>query len=229
MTDITYRLQKTPQENVGMETAETLKAENYIKGKQKMLEWGSGGSTLYFPSLVKKYVSIEHDRFWYDKIKPDIKDNVEYYYVPPHEEKFDVDLDTNAFDILKGSDNFYNHDYNYLNSNDFLLTIQWEQNGRTTKINKKDGKVYWKTRGGFDWHCGIDYIKKPLELTHRDYDVILVDGRCRSMCAYISQQLLKDDGYLMIHDFNHRKYYHGILKYYDIVDSVESLVILHKK
>jgi hypothetical protein len=210
MTDITYKLQKSPQENVGMETAETLKAENYIKGKQKMLEWGSGGSTLYFPSLVKEYVSIEHDKVWYDKIKTDISDNVNLYHVLMHEEKFDVDLDANAFDILKGSDD-------------------WYRNHGTNEISNINGKIYWKTRGGFDWHCGIDYIKKPLELPYRDYDVILVDGRCRSMCAYISQQLLKDDGYLMIHDFNHRKYYHGILKYYDIVDSVESLVILHKK
>jgi hypothetical protein len=46
--------------SVGMEHSEALMAERYIKDKSKMLEWGGGGSTLYFPRLVEKYVSIEH-------------------------------------------------------------------------------------------------------------------------------------------------------------------------
>jgi len=49
------------------------------------------------------------------------------------------------------------------------------------------------------------------------------------MCAYMAKYLLKDDGYLLFHDFNNRPYYHGILKYYEIVDSVETLVVLVKK
>ena len=77
--------------SVGMEYPEALKAEQYIKGKNKMLEWGGGGSTLYFPSLVENYVSIEHDQEWYEKLKPQLLDNVEFYHVPIHEEKFDDD------------------------------------------------------------------------------------------------------------------------------------------
>ena len=45
----------------GMENDEALKAEEYIKGKDKVLEWGSGGTTLYFPQIVNTYVSMEHD------------------------------------------------------------------------------------------------------------------------------------------------------------------------
>jgi len=33
-----------------------------------VLEWGCGGSTLYFSSLVDEYYSIEHDWKWYSKI-----------------------------------------------------------------------------------------------------------------------------------------------------------------
>ena len=58
--------------------------------------------------------------------------------------------------------------------------------------------TYWNTRGFFDWHRAIDYIKKPLEFEHRDYDVVFVDGRSRSMCAYLATQLVKDDGYVII-------------------------------
>ena len=44
------------------------------------LEWGSGGSTLYFPSkfkFIEKWVSIEHNKTWYNKIIDKITPNVE--------------------------------------------------------------------------------------------------------------------------------------------------------
>ena len=196
--------------SVGMEYPEALKAEQYIKGKNKMLEWGGGGSTLYFPSLVENYVSIEHDQEWYEKLKPQLLDNVEFYHVSIHEEKFDDDLDKNAMDILEGAEEWYNQ-------------------GGNNEIYTVDGRVYWNTRGRFDWHCGLDYIKKPMELSYRNYDVILVDGRCRAMCAYMAKYLLKDDGYLLFHDFNNRLYYHGILKWFEKVDEEETLAVLKKK
>ena len=195
--------------SVGMEHSEALKAEHYIEGKSKMLEWGGGGSTLYFPKLVENYVSIEGSLEWYERLKPQLLDNVEFYYVPIHEEKFDEDLDKNAMDILQGTEEWY------------------RQHG--SELHTVDGRIHWDTRGRFDWHCGINYIKKPLELSYRDYDVILVDGRCRAMCAYMAKYVLKDDGYLLFHDFNNRPYYHGILKYYEIVDSAETLAVLVKK
>ena len=195
--------------SVGMEHSEALKAEQYIKGKSKMLEWGGGGSTLYFPKLVENYVSIEHSQEWYENLKPQLLNNVEFYYVPLHKEKFDDELDLNAMDLLQGTEEWYS------------------QHG--SELHTVDGRIHWDTRGRFDWHCGIDYIKKPLELSYRDYDVILVDGRCRAMCAYMAKYLLKDDGYLLFHDFNNRPYYHGILKYYEIVDSTETLAVLVKK
>ena len=59
-------------DEVGMSEKEAIKAEHYVKGKTKMLEWGSGGTTLYFPQMIDKYVSIEHDKKWYDIIKSKI-------------------------------------------------------------------------------------------------------------------------------------------------------------
>jgi len=174
------------------------------------LEWGAGGSTLYFSKIVSSYVSIEHDKSWYDKLTSQIDDNVELLHVPTHDEKFDDELDENAFDILKGDESWYGTNGN-------------------KEIYEKDGKTHWTTRGTIDWHCYLDYIRKPLELSHRNYDVILVDGRARSMCAYIAKDLLKGDGYLLFHDFNNRGYYHGILKYYEIVDTEGTLAILTKK
>ena len=47
-----------------------------------MLEWGSGGSTTYFPHFVNKYYSIEHDEEWSKKIQEEILPNVDFHYVP---------------------------------------------------------------------------------------------------------------------------------------------------
>ena len=176
----------------------TSKAEEYIKDKNKVLEWGSGTSTLYFSKIVKQFVSIEHNMEWYNRISSQITDNVEYYYIAPHGFKNDEELDKNVPDLL-------------CRANDPVLI---------------DGITHWKTRGGFDWHCGIDYIRKPLELEYRDYDVVIVDGRCRAMCAYIAKYLIKDGGYLIFDDFKSRTYYHGILKYYEVIDGGDTLAIL---
>ena len=215
---ITYEYKDNNQvidrSNVGvdfsMSDSEIVKSEEYLNNKDKVLEWGAGGSTLYFSNIVSSYVSIEHDKLWYNKLTSQINDNVELLYVSTHDEKFDDKLDKNAFDILRGDESWY------------------KKNGNK-EIYEKDGKTHWTTRGKIDWHCYLDYIKKPLELSYRNYDVVLVDGRARAMCAYVAKDLLKDDGYLLFHDFNNRGYYHGILKYYEIVDMDGTLAILIKK
>lgn len=57
--------------------------QKYLKPQHIMLEWGSGGSTLYFPKFVKKYYSIEHDLQWSNAIQAHIPSNVEYHFVFP--------------------------------------------------------------------------------------------------------------------------------------------------
>jgi len=39
---------------------------DYLQQNMEVFEYGSGGSTLFFSNKVKKIVSIEHDRNWYD-------------------------------------------------------------------------------------------------------------------------------------------------------------------
>lgn len=53
----------------------------YINKDTIMLEWGSGGSTTYFPQFVKLYLSIEHDKYWFDLVKMAQPDNCELYWV----------------------------------------------------------------------------------------------------------------------------------------------------
>ena len=41
----------------------------YLKPTDRMLEYGSGFSTLYFSRFVHSYYSIEHDRQWYKRVQ----------------------------------------------------------------------------------------------------------------------------------------------------------------
>lgn len=65
-------------------------------------------------------------------------------------------------------------------------------------------------------------------ITHKQYDVIFIDGRARVECAKIAVQkrLLKKDGIIFIHDYNHpderyrRTEYFEVENFLDRIDGV---------
>jgi len=67
----------------------------HLKPTDYMLEWGSGGSTIYFSSLVKEYFSIEHNKEWFDKVDKELTrlnvQNVNYNLVLPEFEHFGLE------------------------------------------------------------------------------------------------------------------------------------------
>ena len=61
--------------------------EKYLQPDMIVFEYGSGGSTLFFQKHVKKIISIEHNRIWYQKMlkvlrKKDIFFN-SYFLIEP--------------------------------------------------------------------------------------------------------------------------------------------------
>jgi hypothetical protein len=52
-----------------MQANEIAEICKHLRNWHKMLEWGSGGSSLVFAPLVEQFVSIEHDAKWADKIR----------------------------------------------------------------------------------------------------------------------------------------------------------------
>jgi hypothetical protein len=68
------------------------------------------------------------------------------------------------------------------------------------------------------------FLKYPLS-----YDFILVDGRFRKACAYASYHFMDKDAFMAVHDYQLRYHYSEIEKFFNLVDEVDSLVILRKK
>lgn len=62
-----------------------------------------------------------------------------------------------------------------------------------------------------------------------DFDDVLIDGRARKLVAIEILPYLKSNSFVYIHDFNNRPYYHNILEFYDVVESVNTLVKLRSK
>ena len=72
---------KVNEMKVSMSNHEIEIIKKYLNKDIIMLEWGSGGSTTYFPQFVKKYYSIEHDKVWFDRVKNELPDNCELFWV----------------------------------------------------------------------------------------------------------------------------------------------------
>lgn len=84
----------------------TYSAIEFLKEKlnstMELFEYGSGNSTIYYSTKVKKIIAIEHDKEWYDKIKFGLAENAKIIYkkleyngeycriIKEFENKFDV-------------------------------------------------------------------------------------------------------------------------------------------
>lgn len=62
--------------------------ESLLTPDMSVFEWGSGGSTIFISERVRKLISVEHDREWYQVVSQSLKDNnilnCEYLIVEPH-------------------------------------------------------------------------------------------------------------------------------------------------
>ena len=55
--------------------------QKYLKKSKKLLEYGSGGSTLYASDYVDQIISVETDNSWIQKIKAYNKTNIKFIHV----------------------------------------------------------------------------------------------------------------------------------------------------
>lgn len=88
--------------------------EEILNSDMVVFEFGSGGSTLYFSTKVKKVISVEHDEIWFNKLNSKIDNkhinNIDLTFAPP--QKNDIPK------VISNSDDRYlGYDYfNYVNS-----------------------------------------------------------------------------------------------------------------
>lgn len=66
------------------------------------LEWGSGGSTVYFPKKHRslRWLAVEHNGNWVKKIAPKLSDNANVVWVPEDEWYVDCVKHSRIFDFI---------------------------------------------------------------------------------------------------------------------------------
>lgn len=84
--------------------------KKYLNPNDIMLEWGAGGSTVFFSRFVKKYYSIEHSYNWYYRAKKQAPSNVKIKCIPaniPRKSRLSPPYKPEQFiDYIKGFQSF---------------------------------------------------------------------------------------------------------------------------
>jgi hypothetical protein len=62
-----------------------------------------------------------------------------------------------------------------------------------------------------------------------DYDLVLIDGRFRVMCALSAAIFAQPNTIVALHDYSNRKGYFTVEKYFDTVEHVDRLVFLRRR
>ena len=75
-----------------------------LKSDWTIFETGSGGSTIWFSSRVKKVISVEHSKRWYDKVKKVIRNkrikNIDLQLNPDYPKTGIQDFKEDEFDFV---------------------------------------------------------------------------------------------------------------------------------
>ena len=212
-----HRLKGRPEE-LGMSDAEATYLEKLYNKDDIVFEWGSGWSTVYFKDLVKSYYSAEHDNKWCNLVFSELmgatKQNVEMFFKPPHDIKFDKQFDDVAHILLK----------------------EWSTESVSrpppefeVESYEEDGIWYYKGRSGLDWHCFIDYLNTIEEANEERFDKVVVDGRVRPFCAFKAIEYMDENSTLIVHDFTTRPWNHSILEWFDLTDTAGTFGVFKKK
>jgi len=181
----------------------TNRAIKYIVGllepSDTVLEYGAGGSTTVFSQMVKKYISIEHDRSWLEDIRAHMApiEALEMHYVEPNYKKAEPDM--------KDPGAAYDKRFSKATHGSAVISSQEYDELLSKHPYAHEGSYYssivryWQYR---------DYVDKIYDLGVKKFDKIIVDGRSRTFCSYLARHFMHEDSILLIDDIlrEHPKY-----------------------
>ena len=176
---------------------------SYLDKDKVMLEYGCGGSTTIFPPYVKKYYSIEHNLDWFWAVQQEL-----------YNDKID-NVEIHLCDIPKGLPTKREEFWDKYDEN-----LMYAQEHLNTNITQLTDCVYPRDR--YVWSEYIDYVDK-IGVDH--FDVVFIDGRARTDCAYKILNYIDESSIVFIHDFWPRPEYHKVFDYYTEVVSIKDTQI----
>jgi hypothetical protein len=161
--------------------AEFTLFKKYVDKSETIVEFGSGGSTLYMLEQGKKVYAVENHASFYNELQGQIANKQKFFYL-------------------------------FVNTGE---TSEWG-----VPVDETPTHQWWP------YYVTIwEKISEPI-------DFIFIDGRFRVMCALHALKHIEANKWncvVCIHDFTIREHYHVLLEFFDVVESVDTLVILTVK
>lgn len=221
---------------------------SYLDSTQTvMLEYGGGGSTLFFSQYVKFLYTVESVGEFYHRLTDNLFEkgikNVHVSHRPPN----------GALKVTPAS--LESHKYiQEMKKCDVVNKISinfWMENGGPQGIKLPPPpknllqQNYHKFKGNYKHNSA--YIYAPLEFGVTRYDAVLIDGVARGACAFWILDYIDENSRVFIHDFfnagssqnwEDKFNLNGLRKYYHVVAKIEELspyisggtvVVLQKK
>jgi len=118
--------------------------EERVKAGMSVFEYGSGTSTIWWSHHVKKVVSCEHDRKWYQNLKPKLAANINYIHcdlIPGGDYSRAIESCQDAFDIV------------VIDGRDRVNCVK-----NTLGSLKHDGVIVWDNSDRDEYNQGYAYL-----------------------------------------------------------------------
>jgi len=152
---------------------------------KRCLEWGAGYSTLYFPRFLDsnaKWISIEHEKEWFERIKSLNKDSrVEIYLIYPNKYPWSDEYGDGDYSDLKD----YVEYPSKFGKFDFILI-----DGRARKYCLIKAHELLSDKGVVVLHdANRTYYHEPFKLFN--HSLLFTDYREGLCCVWISSKKLK--------------------------------------
>jgi hypothetical protein len=147
-----------------------------VRPNFRVFEFGCGNSSLWWADRVKEVVSIDHDPEWLQRVGQNKPDNLSLLYRPQGASHAEV-----PGHILAGIGK--------------LAALQ------PVSPDEKHNVIH-----GFNLPDFIGYATTLLEWPQHHFDIIVVDGMARSLCAYLAGLWVKPHG-IVVYDNSERWQY----------------------
>jgi hypothetical protein len=212
-----------------------------------MLEYGGGGSTLFFSQYVKYLYTVESVEEFYHRLQKNLVDqgiqNVQVILKPPNGFFKDAPASLEKHEHIS---EMRRCDLVNKNSLEFWLNNGGPQGIKLPAPTKEVlQQNYHKFKGNYKHNSA--YIYGPLDFGINRFDAVLIDGVARGACAFWILNYIDENSRVFIHDFFHadssqnwedKFNLNGLRKYYHVVAKIEELspyvsggtvVVLQKK
>jgi hypothetical protein len=149
--------------------------DSYDFSKFNLIEFGSGKSTNYFAKRVEKVTSFENNKEWFQNLKLNILNNVEYIFLEKNNE-FNFTMNEKTILFIDYSGNRYQISKNILKQYqpNIVILDNSENYPNTSKYIASSGYMeipFWGFRFYEDYQCSTSVFLKDIKvLPEKKYD-----------------------------------------------------------